>query len=283
MSTIDFELRILGVALCFYRNSYWNVIFPCDYYHQARLCFGEQTLALREEGKLNSIDFPRDRIEERSNLDEPDPNLRLFNMSADYAHGTYPDGDGGVLSNLRLYELRDRHPDTGELYDFVWLRLPFATRSVETPALCDYYVQDISGAIGLPPAIVDHPVAREVVFRFTATDEISFEAVDLRTETPSDTVKVQFPSSSTSYALEIDNDCHDDCPKQNDFLHLYRIVHHVNPNKPNERLKFAAGQLKCKKTTDLKAQERKTNCLDSKSSTYGNCDPPESNPPPQGP
>jgi hypothetical protein len=277
----NFEIHIFGVSLCFYKEPYWNVIFPCDGDHRATACFNGASEDLCQDERVIFIDFPIEAIEENAKPYESNQ-LPLFNMSANYAHGVT--GTPGA-STLNMYDLTQvRDPNTLKFSSYVWIRVPYATMLTQIPTPCHYYVQDVSGAVGLPVEDIG-TTAREVVFVFTTTKDISLVAEDLRDPKYSASIFNPLPSTAKNVA-EIDNDCHSpNSVKANDFLNLYKIVYDAG----TPMRKFAAGQMKCANAPQ--SWIRPSYCIpagtpeEEKSqltlmSTYGNCDPVESNPPP---
>ena len=276
----NFEIHIFGICLCFYKGGAWNVIFPCDTHHPVHFNSNGSGTDLGQMGRMVRVDFPKDSIgggvapQYGSTSTAP-----TFNMSAAYAHG-----NAGGAANLTLKNLNAPDPTTGKPYDFVWLTIPNSTLNSRNAGVCPYYVQDVS-AVGLPPDVLDDLVAREVVIEFTLIKPMVLEARDERDATYTPAVGSPFALPTGKHIVEIDNDCHTGCPKENDFLHLYRIV------EDGQKRQFAAGQLKCKAGKEQTkkprrhadcwpAEEKRDGIMKGFSTAYGNCDPVESNPPP---
>lgn len=260
----NFKVQIKGVSLCYTKNQIMNVIFPCDPNHRASYKFkGGFVKDVREFGRAVYIDFPSTAIPAPPTGGASPSVAAPFNMSAYYAHETTTDPSGTVVSNLKQYDLAQT-PD-----DIVWLRIPNSRMHGPAGTAHDYFVQEISQSTGMPVEIIGK-VAKDVVIEFDAVSPFTLTAKDLRDPAYSSVLhaSIPLPPGGSSHELEFDNDCHGSCPKENDFLHLYRIVYDDNPN-PQMRRKFAAGQIKVR-PSGMKAAVP----------AYGNCDPVESNPPP---
>ena len=272
----NYEIRITGICLCFYKNDVWNVIFPCDTHHKAEFWYNGSPTELRKEGRAIVIEFPRDAISPSPATHIPS-STPLFNVSAGYAHGTT-----GGKSNLSLLDLATVADPAGTPRDFVWLKVPNAALSSQIESNCPYYVQDITDGPGLPLQVI-HKVAREVVIHFTVEQDFRLTATDLRDSRYTDEPvgNTVFATSPNYHLIEIDNDCHGiNCPKVNDFMHLYWIVEDISVKKI-----LAAGQIKCSEATEAPTPFRRGARVSEKyqeglTTPYGNCDPTESDPPP---
>jgi hypothetical protein len=258
-----FEIEINGIALCYYKNSFWNIVFPCNADHKAASSCGDIVLGnLWQPGRTITIDFPAASIvPPASHLGPCDP--PLFNLSGSYAHGTAKNEDGTIASTLKLYDL-----SVANGHDYVWLRVPNATLSSNMPGDRLYYVQELTNGPGLPPKILGR-FARRVVLEFTASSPINMVAKDARDPTYSLDIlsPVREAPAGGVRTMLIDNDCHTGGDGTNDFMNLYTIVEDVH----NRR--FAAGQISAESvigTADVVAL----------ASPYGNCDPVWGDPPP---
>jgi len=266
----NFRVRVCGVSLCYFdaERFEWNVIFPCDGEHRVRFHLNANpSKDIREEGRALKIEFPvPDPHPERSEYQD---SIRMFNMSAYYAHETTSDESSRLKSNLKKHDLRAAEGD------FVWLVIPNSTRRAIQYSDQVYYVQDVTKNRGLPIELIDK-VAREVTFEFTLNDPLDLHATDQRNPAHPTHVEgpIPVPPDGSIQVLCFNNDCGDDCPEENDFLHLYRFLEDRNSDPKKKKRKFAAGQIKTRVILDDGT---------TKSTTYGNCDPVESNPPPWGP
>jgi hypothetical protein len=261
--TNRFEIEINGIALCYYKDPFWNVVFPCNSDHRAASFCGNAVLGdLWQAGRTITIDFPVASIlPPASHLGICE--VPLFNLSGSYAHGTVIEDDGTVASPLMLNDL-----SLANKHDYVWLRIPHAVMSSNTPGDRLYYVQELTKGPGLPPRILSR-FARRVTLEFTAISPIKMVAKDARDPSYSREILSPLPEAPLGgvCTMAIDNDCHVGCDERNDFMDLYTIVQDTNNRQ------FAAGQISPESvvgTADVVAY----------TSTYGNCDPVWGDPPP---
>lgn len=273
--THNFEIYISGISLCFYKEPYWNVIFPCDATHRARFCWpeGGAEMEVSDGNRLLLVEVPIEAVPKPAPVYQASV-VSLFNMSASYAHDVNSSG----ASNLKLNDLEKRNDA------FVWLRVPNATMDQQVAAPCSYYVQNAK-SVGLPPIILGHPIARRAVLKFMIAGGIDLMAEDLRSPAPPKPI-ARFPIPATTHVIGIDNDCWTGCAEENDFLNLYRIVTDVN-NK-----QIVAGQIKCgaeqpypglcasHAEIEDKAHSAAASAWKLFVTSYGNCDPTISEPPP---
>lgn len=253
-------IRVKGLAACYFREPFWNIVFVSDNLHPLDFTFpkggGSGNERLREDHRDLRIDFQSDTFGSAPNPYESDAG-RLFNLAADYAHG--PD---------KLKILRRRIQA-----DLVCMRVPTAVIGVSQTTDRHYYVQEQLFP-GAPVEIID-PVAKDIVLTFSMEDKVTMAISDPKDSTYQR--KFEFDSSLGNVDLDFDNDCHNKC-SHNDFMDLYEIV--IDGDETRER-RFAAGQIK---GSIPNASPKVLPPLGGiMSAEQGNCDPVKIVPPPDGP
>lgn len=249
MSTI-ITIRVLGLAACFYRQPYWNVVFVCDNVHPLDFMYpegsGVGSASLHETGRDLEIAFHSPSVGPAPNPYENESG-RLFNMAADYAHGP---------NTLRIERRR-------KITDLAWMKVPTSVFGVSRTTDRQYYVQE-QNFPGAPVKIID-PVAKDVVLTFGIEDNLTMAVTDPKD--PSYNREFKFDASGGNIDLDFDNDCHNKCT-HNDFLDLYEFV--IDGDENQER-QFAAGQVE----GDIpNAQPNGLKLLGGvMSPEQGNCDP----------
>lgn len=253
------EIHIVGLALCFFKNEVWNVVFVCDNVHPLEFTYprgtGTASSSLREANRDLDINFSADEF---TRIDEPfgDNFWRLFNMAAPYAHGS---------GKLRIERRRN-------LTDLVWMRVPAATFDVIRTTDNNYFVQEQRYA-GAPVEIIGQ-VGKEAVLVFEMRERLAMNITD-----PDDGAysrRYEFENGSGVIRLSFDNDCYANCT-HNDFLDLYELV--IDGSAGSER-KFAAGQVKSTLINARRDESNSQTGFSIMSPQYGNCDPVGIEPPP---
>jgi hypothetical protein len=274
------DLVIKGLALCFYRDQFWNVVFFCDDAHPSVI---KRRLTAPVFFRKNGIDVDITFDEEHIEQNQEDPfglnSDLLFNLSAEYAHGT-TQVDGQAVSNLQI--VRRRNEVEGR--DIAWMKVPRSTLRVETLIEHDYYVQE-QDFPGAPVEIIGR-VAKEVIVRFTMDGPVRMFSTD-RVEDPGPPEELlTLEPQQNKIELIFDNDCQEEC-KHNDFLDLYDFVYGgtktLHEGGPDVEIQFAGGQIK-----QAMFNGRRTSPLIARADgpatpAHGNCEVVGTDPPPSGP
>ncbi len=258
--SIMITIRVRGLAACFFRDPFWNIVFVCDDVHPLDFTYpsgsGLGNAPLREVGRDLEIVFHNEQISLAPNPYTADSG-RLFNLAAAYAHGP---------GRLRIERRR-------KLTDLVWMKVPTSVYGVSQTTDGYYYVQEQTFP-GAPVEIID-PVANEVVLTLSVEGNIRMTLSDPKDA--SYTREFDFDLSDGEIDLEFDNDCHNKCT-HNDFLDLYEFV--IDGDRNSER-QFAAGQVKGSVPNSSPSfLPRRGGIM---SPEQGNCDPVKIEPPPDEP
>lgn len=242
MAATTLELTIKGLALCFYKGGFWNVIFVSDDDHPAKYSYVDsaggthaQKFCVSVNGVYVDVDLnfesagilPRVGDPYGTNADT------LVNLSADYAHGSHhsdPDDlTSPLISNLEVW--RTNVPYRG----MSWMKVPQAVLKVDKVCPGDYYIQEqdypgsrveLIGKVGL-----------ESIISFKFDQAITFEQYNH--DTSATKTLETFQAAGGTVKLTFDNDCKGNCT-HNDFLDLYDVVRDFD----DHRRQYAGGQIK---------------------------------------
>lgn len=253
------EIHIVGLAVCFFKDEFWNIVFICDNVHPLEFTYpnggGTASSSLHESNRDLEVSFTSDEF---IRIGEPygDNFWRLFNMAGPYAHGA---------SKLEILRRK-------KITDLVWMKVPAASFDVWRITDNNYFVQE-QDYPGAPVEIIGQ-VGKEVVLEFDVKDNFTMLITD-----PNDSSysrRYSFANGSGKVALAFDNDCYSNCT-HNDFLDLYEFV--IDGDEGSER-KFAAGQVKSGLVNARRLDSNPRMDARPMSPQYGNCDPVGIEPPP---
>jgi hypothetical protein len=195
-------------------------------------------------------------------------------MSAPSAH----DKDRAGLSNLTL--ARSHTHKTAMLT----MQLPESTMDTPSGSTTkdDCYIQEVRRGGGGRKSNLNR-VATKVIFRFAIqSNDLDALKVQVTHQQPGDVYSQTFPKSPTPGPLvfKFNNGCGGFCT-HNDSIDLYDVF----TDKRSNGLQFVTGSLKNNEVPGNDPDNPWPIGKNKKllSSTYGNCDPVGSNPPPEGP
>lgn len=268
---------IRGLALCYIKDNFWNIVFVCDDVHPlkfTRLGSGTPPATLHENGKNQIINFNIGRTPETAPGKGRDFGS-IFNMAADYAHGRkqlVETASAGGRTNAAVMQIPNADLDSYMLTDR------------------DYFVQlyESSGSqvVGDPVEVIGR-VSHIVTAIFDVTDAVEISVKDK--ESNAEIQHFSFPyADGTTVFLDFDNDCYDKC-QWNDFVDLYEWVSDKTGKK------FVAGQIKSQlingtrqvfsfKEDQHKESEKNVGIQGFMfNALQGNCDPVKIDPPPDPP
>lgn len=268
--SMTIKILIGGLAICYKKDDFWNVIFLCDDIHPVRLTQSEadiKELPLYKKGtnRLITFDFGSTPNPVSENTEE------IFNMAAEYAHGR---GALVVPRNIEKTVIR--------------MKIPSAKFNTHILTDREYFVQYIGDGtvIGDPITIIGR-VAHIISATITTNTDIKMTVEDEATggETPLPfTVSLPYADGAT-LTFDFNNDCREHC-RGNDFLDLYHWVKDLDGAGKERR--FVAGQIRNSvvngklRVHRMAGDEEFLATKSLFSSLQGNCDPVAILPPPDG-
>lgn len=255
------EILIEGLAVCFTEGNFWRVVFICDGLHPVKFMHNGAPHAL---SPLQHNFTDRNISFEGVPLSAPSPGAAfnsIFNMAANYAHGT------GKLKLLRTGRTR-----------FISMLIPSASLDTHCLTKRKYFVQE--DRQGAPVLIIDR-VARVICVKFAVPGPSELTMIIKEEKLPD--IRVPFPfQDGTTLTLTFNNDCGILC-HENDFYLYYDLV------KDKEWKKYTAGEIinsdlihftNPAKIENLVTDETIPACPE-RSADLGNCDPVVIEPPPE--
>lgn len=270
------NILIGGLAVCYNKDNFWNVVFICDKDHPVNFKqdgTGDDPERLHQDKMDADISFDLGG----SSISAPQKGGNfgsIFNMAADYAH---------KKNNLRLSQISRK---TNALA----MRVPSAELGTHLLTDRDYWVQDIGEGttVGNPVELIGrvaHILVAKLEIDRKMTMSVKYKANEgaaapLAAPIPPPFEKTFEFVDNKEITLVFDNDCQG-CIR-NDFVDLYDWVKHVDKGKEK---KFVAGKVKDEllngqRRVHPNKSEETSSAKKILSALHGNCDPVVIEPPP---